>query len=220
MTPHRPLIVATSLCFVIALSQAQTNGLCFTYNVQKKYCGSCYESKVDTVTEECGPQVPSTDNCLIYTKFPRHNGVDLCVVCKKGYAASIKSGKVLPSCQADSNYIKNCFIEGEIGGIRRCSACVGGVPSSDGRSCIPWSQLKQPILDCKIGAGSASGQFSCIICQNSKTWNFETQSCEVISSLVGCLNAKKSAQGVLTCGSCDVFNGYSMNGTGKCAKGV
>ena len=211
------------LCFValfVGHNAQPANGLCTEYSASKKACLACYRSKIDPQTGKCGQILPESDVCLIYNN-PATVEFSGCLICKEGYANKFTDSRKHLNCVKDPNYVENCFDEAFVhGGRKFCQACKGGIPSADDQTCLTWSQVKNPIKNCLV----AYSEMACVQCANGLTFNFETNQCQALPGLTGCLSAfiPKNASGVATggyeCRECNFYAGYQMDDNLNCVK--
>ena len=204
-----PLLCLLLLTGMISTSQ----GLCFVYSDKALQCSVCYKSKLNPSTQKCEQQ-PESDPRLLYKHL--FGSLNICVTCKEDYAdqAAITGVK----CIKDPSYIPNCFTELRIAGKTTCEACHGGIPAKDEKSCLPWSQVANPIANCKIGT-TVQYVNNCVLCEDGKIWDERNNTCDrVPAGFTGCIDVKKIESGMLLCEACNVFEGYSMGLRGKCTK--
>ena len=162
-------------------------------------CLQCYKRRVvkgpGGYIRSCSTKhLPESDNCLIY-------GQKGCVKCKPGWAV-VGSGSPLAHCVKGS--IQNCQDERVLSGSSSCFACLNSYPSSDRTSCIPASQVKNPIPLCKIGIyNSVDGVVGCFGCVPGYIATYEK--CSPTPSVSkGCLNGSSTT----SCSLCDFKNGW------------
>ena len=218
MTSKKALITVICIILYLGMINASNAGLCLAYNKKNNQCLICYKSKINPATGDCGPLLPSTGKCLFFRRVRVGRGIDVCALCQQGYAVNIQRGVPESSCIKPANPIQNCLYQLNVFGKEQCRGCIGGAPSVDRQTCIPWAKVKYPINDCKVGGLDSKGQTGCQVCNNSETFNFDTHKCATIQGQTGCLGAKEDATGKLVCTGCDVYNGYSMGSDLKCRK--
>ena len=221
MQNHKALISVLLVALCLGLTNAQGgNGLCYIYNKKRGQCQDCFKSKVDPTTGNCGPLVPATDECIMYTRDPVGKGKDLCAICNSAnkYVNSIttKNG-VQTRCVKEPNFIKDCIIAVKINGDNRCIACKGGIPAVDRGSCLPWDFVDKPIAKCEIGALDGN-RAVCIHCQFPLTYDLATGKCQVVKGQVGCYVVKADAAGNQVCDRCAIDDGYTMGKDLKCKR--
>ena len=166
-------------------------------------CGACYKRKVLKFSRVTGyvcssQQAPASEHCLVYTP----NG---CVKCSPGWASNLSNG-----FKCVKSTIKNCVYEDVLDSKHICYSCLEGYPNKNRSSCIPASQVKKAIPNCKLG-GISINQREPICIQCVAGYVSGQQSCyKTLPSLKGCLFTDRNV-----CQICDAQNGYFMRDNAK-----
>ena len=213
MLTQKAKIMTILALFCLGAIKTQSNGICLQYNFKEKKCLICYDGQV-TATGQCGSN-PADSHCRLWSRQKIFNKeIEACLACVEGYVTTIKVGNTKPSCVADPNYIKGCFIEQDLLGTKSCVACTGGIPNDDQSACRPWDKISDPILNCRVGSNQGLDQRECAICDGRLSFNENTGKCEEPpQGLEGCLEIKGGV-----CEACNAFNGYAQQADGKCVK--
>ena len=200
--------IVFQLLVVLALASAclchQCSDNCF-YCFGDGKCGSCYKRKVISgpggTRHVCSSQpAPASDNCLVY-------GEDGCNQCLEGWAVNLSTFKCVKST------IKDCVNENVLGSKHICYSCLEGYPNKNRTSCIPKSQVKKVIPNCKVGGISGVG--GGLVCEQCVPGYVSAyQSCyKNLPFLKGCLLTNLNI-----CQVCDAQNGYFMRDYARCSK--
>ena len=201
------ILVSLALSSVALSHQCSEN--CYTCNGPKK-CFNCYRRKVlqngAPGKSSCSPDpLPDSDPCLVYTTMSE------CQVCKVGWALELIAGD---NGGCVKGTVQNCLEEENVRGEPFCYSCLGGYPTLDRSACIPASQVKNPIPNCKAGGIGPYGGTSpiCTLCPARYTTDL-FKCYKTPPSMEGCIYAFKGI-----CTKCDVKNGYFMRDQHRCSK--
>ena len=215
MPNQKRIIKALVAILCLGAIQTQDQGLCAQNT--KQGCVICYLGRVDPKTSQCDLIRPD-NHCNFWSRAKSKDKVfDICLGCQKGYVNTIKNRGPDFACVKDPNYITNCYSEFNTFGRKYCQSCKGGAPSLDQRSCLNWSQLRNPIAGCVIGSTTQGGKIVCDLCKLGLVFNTVSGKCEKPpQGLEGCtaITNGKCAQSY----GCNVYDGYGQLPNGKCVK--
>ena len=170
-------------------------------------CAFCYRRKLLTNSDGNGgfcstKPLPATDHCLVYFS---ETG---CATCEQGWAKVQGGAK---TCVKGN--IKDCHNEQVQNGKHSCFSCLNGYPSKDQSRCIPASQYKGAIANCKIGATVfLSPEPICKECVAGYTSDLK-KCFKTTAALKGCVQSFKD-----TCTVCDAQAGYFNRDLLTCSK--
>lgn len=194
------LIAISSLAGAIMAGSCSAG--CMTCSQQ--HCFNCYQRPLKN-TQECG-DVAAADKCDIYTYH-----VPGCDWCTKGFAIDAQT-RTLP-CAAQTD-IPTCQVAFTLGGKTVCGLCIGGFPSSDFSSCVPFQGGSGPEENCEWGGQDQSGQQECFKCKTGYT--SVAGGCEA-QTINGCMYTGVQSN---MCAICDSWNGwFALTDDGQCTKG-
>ena len=202
--------ILTTVCLTLLASKVTSaqGGLCYQYSKTKGKCIFCYLSKPQGTG--CGQVLPTTDNCLIYGGY---FGSEDCFICKEGSYSQFSNGKV--ACFNDPTPIPGCADEIKISNQRRCTICKDGYPDRTLHTCTSSSNVKNPVKNCLYGTTNSLGKLKCYKCKKGFASHSSSGQCTADTS--GCLYYDETTTPV-KCGSCDVYDGYTMKADGTCYK--
>ena len=183
-------------------------------------CGQCYKRKVLETGNGCGPVLPATDKCILYS-YNKNVKQQQCAACAEGYAEKIQitnstnTTKITTSCVKGS--LDNCIIEGESEGARFCYACDKGLYSVLNKTAKTGTcqKVDNPVPNCLWGSfvqPAAQGGPHCIRCVNGFAVDLTSGKCEA-AVVAGCWTQQAGK-----CVACNPFTGYSATTDGGCAK--
>ena len=152
-----PTLLVALLCL-----EAVNASLCYQYNQTTSQCDTCYQGQIDS-SGDCLPATADNRCNLWVADNSGGQNLNFCIACDYGYGTTYNSGTGGTYCAYDSGFISYCFSEVNYNGYRSCSACYYGAPTFDLQSCLYWSQISNPIANCRIGARKG-GQVACAFC--------------------------------------------------------
>ena len=201
----------TSALVVAALVMtANCAGLQGCVEFYEKRCQRCFRRYLQK-DGFCGPLLPASDPCDIYTNSGRGKNRNFCVKCKPGFALGNNF-----SCIKGT--IASCVDE-ELreGSPRNCFGCGPGKysvidPQTKTTSC---KAVSSPVGNClwggRVNQGAIRG-VTCYRCQPGFAVGVDSGLC-FPAVQKGCWTQSKGR-----CFSCDPFEGYSINNLGNCFK--
>lgn len=170
----------------------------------QSHCFNCYQRPLKN-SQECADTTTPEDKCDIYTF--RMPGCDWCA---KGYAIDAQTHQLPCTAQTD---IPDCQVAFTLSGKTVCGICVGGFPSQDFSSCVPFSGETGVEKNCLWAGKDQQGAKECYRCKEGYT--SVAGGCEK-QTIEGCMYT-----GTIKtfCGICDAWNGwFALTDDGKCTK--
>ena len=210
------VIVVLSITAAIKTDSAVKFPGCIQVSKQET-CTECFKRQVKTDGEGCGPVLPETDNCLIYSYNQQFKKQE-CAICKPGYGNSIKTSNGVFSETCVKGTIPDCLVEVDIEGRGRvCAACSNGKYSvfSTILKTSKCQAIQEPVLHCKWGSVYQKGAASkarCFRCDEGYAINVTNGKCQDPVQ-VGCWSQLEKF-----CYNCNPFEGYSTDSFGNCFK--
>ena len=185
-------------------------------------CVECFERKLKLDGSGCGPALPKSDKCLLYSTVIQNNSRVLsCGTCKPGYALRVEfqSDGLIQTCVNAT--LKNCLIEIDSvyksGTLRFCHACrVKGEYSVVNQTTAICQKVDvdHTVPNCMWGSlvDPFKKEGTCFRCNDGFALNYLTKQCET-TTVTGCWVLFKGR-----CIACNPFEGYSINSNGTCFK--
>ena len=203
------------------ITSGQYDGCVYTVGSD---CQQCYRRHNRADRKGCGPLLPESDHCEIYTNKPSidFNG-QRCIKCKNGYSLVNHRGDVKSTCAP--GIIKDCFFEVKSAfGESYCHACNNNEYAVYNTTPRYYCKNLSPSLsNCEIGGSVGEpnpNHLNCYKCKTGFAVNFGKHNC-VKPNLPGCLQNDLIGNNTVVkgCLTCDVYNGYHMEpGNDRCVK--
>ena len=182
-------------------------------------CTSCYRRKLLQNRQGCGPVIPATDYCVLYSAMT-HSREQVCSVCAPGFALKTKftnSGGII-SAKCVRGSIQNCLLQIDFKDKQMCYACGKGTYSvfDKTRQTSTCRRIGNPTPHCLWGSvvnpyNPINGA-TCSRCDPGFAVDLSTGRCQRATQ-AGCWTQSGGK-----CLECNPFDGYSVTTDGGCAK--
>ena len=184
-------------------------------------CISCYKRKLLPDRKGCGPILPESDPCLIYTQdqHPHREHNFYCGTCKTGYALNVSSSATSDDLRCVKSSTPGCVQKSIVPWVGTlCNVCSDRKFAAFNYTSEKYEcqESKKEIQRHCLWGGELLSRFvrgtSCFRCDEGYSLSQRVKKCEPTRQK-GCLKHYNSI-----CVTCDYYAGYSMDSEGNCFK--